>query len=405
MKISANYLYYNNKATFNLFNKNISLKGADNKNSELPPEVISQDLYINPKGTALQSYLSDLFHEIKRLTSSHKHMTNNELAKLFKKYSEIDDKTIKDNIKKNSVKWKPEFVVNKRDEEEYFHKIKLRIEFLKEAAKIIPNLNENEYNLYDKHYEFMDYLFENVCKPIYERYSAENEEYEKAINNRLNYSEISQIKPINFDDELKKCSEDIQEKIKVQFNNDFEKTRLNYMRVYAINSSGSNYPVDFQNALLQYFPRYETVELNNTHFKYEPVYRWLFIDDIETFLKDFKVGQEYSYPRKQSCAKSKMGAEGEFCDNKSTYNVKFRIHPKNKITKAYDIKNYDYNKITNHKLSDDTHPIYRNEEVIYPANAKFKVLGIKGSFQHDEGRFPRMSTDGTYRILIDLQEV
>lgn len=405
MKINVNYLYYNNKVIANCFNKSISLKGIDNKYTELRPEVTNQDLYINPKGAALQSYLSDMFDEIHRLTSSQKHMTNNELAKLFKEYSRIDDKTIKDTIKKNSSKWNPNYVVNKRDEREYFYKIKLRIEFLKEAAKIIPNLNENEYNLYDKKYEFMDYLFENVCKPIYERYAAENEEYEKTIKSRLNYSEISQIMPIDFNYELQKCSEDIQNKIKLQFNNNFEKTRLNYMSIYAMISSSSNYPADFQNALLQYFPRYETAESNNQHFKYEPVYRWLCIDDIETFLKDFKVGHEYSYPRKQSCAKSKKGAEGEFCDNKSAYNVKFRIHPKNKITKAYDIKDYDYNKMTNYELSDDTYPVYRNEEVIYPANTKFKVLGISGIFEHNEDRFPRMSTDGIYRILIDLQEL
>lgn len=51
------------------------------------------------------------------------------------------------------------------------------------------------------------------------------------------------------------------------------------------------------------------------------------------------------------------------------------------------------------------YPIYRNEEVIYPANAKFKVLCISGSFQHNENIYQRMITDVTYRIQIDLQEL
>ena len=92
-----------------------------------------------------------------------------------------------------------------------------------------------------------------------------------------------------------------------------------------------------------------------SEFKYEPVYRWLSFNNPETFIESLpRNGEIMVADRTLSCSMNKIYAEEDYNDGNRLMNVKFIIHPKSEVSNAR-ILGY-------------------NQEVLYPAGEKFKML-------------------------------
>lgn len=103
--------------------------------------------------------------------------------------------------------------------------------------------------------------------------------------------------------------------------------------------------------------RFETLVENNykQDFKYEPTYRWLQFEDSKDFVNSLpKRGETYNSPVSQCCSTNKHYAETNFSDECQNLNVKFVLHPKSKVSKAY-------------LLGIDN-------EVIYPQKQEFRII-------------------------------
>lgn len=106
--------------------------------------------------------------------------------------------------------------------------------------------------------------------------------------------------------------------------------------------------------------------------------------NINNFVNEtFIPGATYSYPRHQSMSKSEKFAEGVHRDDNPGMNMKFVIHPKSKISKAYDIGMRDLGA----------------NEAIYPAETPFKILDRKLEEAHDSVGNP------FYRRVVEMQEI
>lgn len=103
--------------------------------------------------------------------------------------------------------------------------------------------------------------------------------------------------------------------------------------------------------------RFERVLENNykQDFKYEPVYRWMHIDNPQEYIKSLpKRGEVLKFNSKQCCSINKHYAEIDFNDENISLNVKLVLHPKSQTSKAY-------------LLGSDN-------EVVYAAGQEFKLI-------------------------------
>ena len=91
-------------------------------------------------------------------------------------------------------------------------------------------------------------------------------------------------------------------------------------------------------------------------FDIEPVYHWFGSNNPEAFIaKNIpKNGEVYTFPKMQCCSTHKKYAEIDYGDHMSNQNIKFVIHPKSETSRAYNVG--------------------YNQEVVYPAGEKFKIL-------------------------------
>ena len=129
----------------------------------------------------------------------------------------------------------------------------------------------------------------------------------------------------------------------------------------------------------------------------KPMARWMQFDDkhlIEYLNTIPDIGEIYTTDRMQSFSKNNDGAETHFHDNSTNKNVKLVVIPKNRITNAYDTLNGKYG----------------NNEVLYPAGSKFKVL-YKGYEERIHRHLPHIfrmednNTTGSHKqMTIYLQE-
>lgn len=91
-------------------------------------------------------------------------------------------------------------------------------------------------------------------------------------------------------------------------------------------------------------------------FDNEPVYHWFGSNNPEAFISKNipKNGEVYTIPQMQCCSTHKHYAEMDFGDHMSSQNIKFVIHPKSETSRAYNVG--------------------YNQEVVYPAGEKFRIL-------------------------------
>ena len=154
-----------------------------------------------------------------------------------------------------------------------------------------------------------------------------------------------------------------------------------------------NNPVDTKiaNACLQELPQYVPGTRNKD--PYAPVCRWMQFaihnGDYDNFINSLpEEGEILNVDRIQSCSKDLKQAENEFRDNNPDMKVKYIIYPKSKISQAADIGDRKYG----------------NNEVIYPAGTKFKVLH-KGIEECELKNNTPAESGSVVRYCVYLQEV
>lgn len=162
-----------------------------------------------------------------------------------------------------------------------------------------------------------------------------------------------------------------------------------YISCYA-NTPSAKY-TKITNACLQELPKYVPGSINKD--PYAPVCRWMgfALNDgsYDNFINALpEEGEILNVERIQSCSKNLTYAENEFRDNNSGKNVKYIIYPKSKVSKAVDIGRRKYG----------------DNEVIYPADTKFKVLH-KGIEEYELKNYNRNSSGSIARYYVYLQEV
>ena len=132
-------------------------------------------------------------------------------------------------------------------------------------------------------------------------------------------------------------------------------------RVGGVFLSNEDLAVDQEKMLAQVYPKWSGVKFARQDiYDISPVYRWMCFGDksVDEFVDKFTVGGTYEFPTMQSCSKYAYAAEISFRDSNPDMNLKFIIHPKSKVSKAYDIAEQKYG----------------NSEVVYPKGSRFKVL-------------------------------
>jgi hypothetical protein len=206
------------------------------------------------------------------------------------------------------------------------------------------------------------YLERIMAKRI-EFFKNKKDSFNQAIKSKLTYLDNSEEKIVTLTkEEVETLKNELNEIFKYGNSERTVGTSIDHMaytwKHKYISGGGSWAGSDkSETAILQSFPRYNSGA--GDIFDKEPVYRFLSINDVEGFLKQFeKAGSEYSYPKLQSCAKYRKGGD-TFMDYGTHLNVKFVIHPKSGVSKAHNIGKGKYG----------------NSEIIYPANAKFRYIG------------------------------
>lgn len=278
--------------------------------------------------------------------------------------------------------------------------LEIRHEFIKYLAEELGKLDRNIQFLDEG-----DNIMQNIANSFYEKKDAEFAKYNEEIKAKLEYGESEQTPKLNLEEEIKKLPADLQEKIQREFKGNYEKMRDVFVaRGCMCSRAPIEYSKGVDTALIQMLPRYEQDKKNDI-FEITPLTRRLQIDDLDEFLKQFEVGKIYSYPKTQSCSKDNSGSEVWYNDSRRELNVVFRIHPKSKLTKAYDIKDIDANKATDYDNDfDDMCERYFSSEVLYLPDTQFKVLGTTKYYKNNHrGRVS--SVPDYYKTIIDLQEV
>lgn len=339
---------------------------------------------------SMQAFASDLYMATRLTYYSKGGITNGEFVNLLKKQKLKDIDKILLDVKRNKQSSYPDVIRKSLEVRHGFFKYLIREmskldpkgDFLKNGDDVMIDIASSYYKIQDENYD----------------------KYNQKIKDKLEYSSKSPMKLLDIEKEVKKLSAKKQNEIKKKFNGDYEKMMRNYIAEGCIDSrSPIEYSEKVDTALIHMLPRYVQHKKNKL-FKITPLTRRLRISDMDNFMKQFRVGSLYSYPRTQSCSKGLEAAETWFSDDNRALNVIFRIHPKSKETKAFDLPDIDVNKETNYKYYDDLHERKFRSEVLYPPNAKFKVLGSHKYIKNNYSFWNRSAGD-YYKTIIDLQEV
>lgn len=339
---------------------------------------------------SMQNFVQDLYSVVRSETYAKGGITMGEFLDILKNFelkniddilAQVDKKDLHSpDIVKMSLEIRHDFVNYMIDE---LSKVDKNIKFLEDGEEIMVG----------------------IANSFYEKKNAEFAKYNEEIKAKLEYGEGAEFPKFNLEEEIKKLPEEKQAFIQKKFGGNYQKMMERYVAEGCMTSRAPvEYSVGVDTALIQMLPQYEQTKKNDI-FEITPLTRRLRIDNLEEFMKQFEVGKIYSYPKTQSCSKDNSGSEVWYNDSRRELNVVLRIHPKAKLTKAYDIKDIDANKATDYDNSyDDMCERYYYSEVLYPPNTQFKVLGTtKYCKNNHEGRLS--SVPDYYKTIIDLQEV
>lgn len=281
--------------------------------------------------------------------------TPNSIIEALEKTANTSDKSIEETAKSYGTSWEY-FIANKK-------MIKKR-EFLQEIiADISKSLNPD-----------MPLSKSDIEKTFSAAISKTNAKYDsKALKEEIKKN--IEYKPDDFvEEKIELNNEEMAILKKAVLKNPDEDISVKDLYNKAINLYvGGDYslkhlPERIQKAVLTSMPRYKSKDYESRSydsyrdFENLPVSRWLAIfKNTDEFAKNFEPGMEYSYKNLQSCSKCNSYCENQYRDDCIDMNVKFIIHPRSDVSKAFDIGERKYG----------------GREVIYPPNQKFKILGKK----------------------------
>ena len=348
-------------------------------NEELKKELIDS--------TTFRSYsFSDVIDMIGTSISSGKYdLTDEDLIALFTECNEKIEKYLDPNAYNNSFGY-----IQNID----YHGLKLEL-FKNRFSDLIAIVKENPMNNDETSLNYF-----NRITTIYNEKQSKLEKDNK-IKENLVFSEVDTLAPDNkielTTEEKQILVDNINKQRKGLEHYDIEDDMSTLANAWASLYVSGGMPINstedtkIANACLQEMPRYIPGTRNKD--PYAPVCRWMHFalhnGDYENFINSLpEEGEILNVDRIQSCSKNLTYAENEFRDNNPNMKVKYIIYPKSKVSKAADIGAHKYG----------------NNEVIYPAGTKFKVLH-KGIEEYELKNYDHNESGSIARYCVYLQEV
>ena len=283
------------------------------------------------------------------------------------------------------------------------HQLKARKQFIQDLDKL------KQENPQQENEKLSDYL-QRLINKRKENVELEKQKRIETIKSRLQYSDSAVAEEkieLNADEIeelreallIRKCTEKEKEEIK---NADLSKLISEYLDEATSDYDAPGVSDRIQKACFGRIKRYnsttsqrESEYSRDNTYKYEPLYRWMgFGNKCDEFAEEtFKIGGEYTFPKKQSCSKDKYFAETMFRDDNGSMNFKFIIHPKSETSRAVDtgMGHYGCN------------------EAVYNKGERFRVIDV----YDEEVTNPRAKLDSSswanersfYRKIVHLQEM
>lgn len=339
---------------------------------------------------SMQAFVSGLYSATRLTYYPKGGITNGEFVNLLKKYEIKDIDEILVDVGKNT---------HSKFSDVTRTSLEIRHDFYKHLIHELSKFDPKEDFLKDG-----DDKMVKIATSYYKRYDKQFDKYNKQIKNKLEYSSVSPMIKFDLQEEIDKLPIEKQKEIDEKFNGDYNKMMIDFIAEGCLESRApEKYSTGVDTALIHMLNRYEQKKKSKI-FPIAPLSRRLRIDDMDKFMQAFNIGAIYSYPKTQSCSKTMQPAETCFADFNRSMNVILRIHPKSKKTKAFELPDIDVNKETNYKYYDDMYERKFRQEVLYPSNTKFKVLGacryVKNNYD-----FRNRTAGDYYKTIIDLQEV
>lgn len=362
-------------------NYNLNFKCKDNfRENELSNLLTSNQ--------NMQKFSSDLYRITRSKTFSKGGITVGQFVDILKKQEVLESDEILSNLTKCYLN-KPDVIKTSIEvKHSYFNYL------IDELSKLDPNSDFLENG---------DDVMKGIADSYYKKIDEDFAQYNQSIKEKLEYSDSSEVETFDLLTEIKKLPQERQDEIEQKFNGNYDKMMKRFI---AEGLYCSRYPIEYSvgvdSALIQMLPRY-IQEKQDDFFEIAPLSRRLSIDDMDDFMLQFKEGDIYSFPHTQSVSKDMSGSEVHFNDSHRHQNVVFRIHPKSKMTKSYDVKDIDAYAEAPDLDWDDAHSRHYRSESLYLPNAKFKVLGshkyITNTYMFG------CDIPDYYKTIIDLQEV
>lgn len=351
------------------------------RNEELKKELIDSHTFCSYS-------FSDVINMIETSISSGKYdLTDEDLIALFTECNEKIDKYLDPNTYNDSLGY-----IQNID----YVGLKLKL-FKNRFSDFIGIVQENPMNNYENS---LDY-FNRVTTIYNEKQKQISLEKDNKIKENLVFSEVdssSNNNKIELTTEEKQILVDnINKQRKGLEPYDINDDMSNLANIWASLYVSGGMPINsaedtkIANACLQELPKYVPGTRNKD--PYAPVCRWmnfaLHDGSYDNFINSLpEEGEILNVDRIQSCSKNLTYAENEFRDNNSDMKVKYIIYPKSKVSKAVDIGSHKYG----------------NNEVIYPAGTKFKVLH-KGIEEYELKNYGHNESGSIARYCVYLQEV
>lgn len=297
--------------------------------------------------------------------------------------------------------------------ESYFEKysstyggLSLRYE-LRARRDLLQGIESLKQTVSQKENEKYSEYIERLVSTHKTNMATKNANHLNEIRSNIHYSDIEPPKPELTDEELKI----LQDWNPKKFNNMTKEEALkrlsdyeySWARGYTSEEKDGGLPENIEHILLsKAMPKYNS----QTHLmpngqkraNIKPVARWLditglFVDgkpvkDAEKYIhSQFKVGEKYVAPTKQSCSIDLKSAHDANYYDEAYRELKFIIHPKSSTSKAANIAS----------VADYTFQ-YGHYEVIYPKGTEFNVLDKRlEDFPHIDGKHH-------YCWVVEMQE-
>lgn len=270
---------------------------------------------------------------------------------------------------------------------------------LKERQALVKDLEKLKNNNVKKDNESLSDYFTRLLKIRKQNQKDQKLHHIETLKQKLSYSEkeLAEEKIVLTPEEV----EELRKSLKNSFTGNEkgylaateEQLKKVWLRELSNDMGTSIVSKRIERACFQKLNQYDSslkdLYKDNT-FAHEPLYRWMAVNNVDAFVeKNFTPGGRYTLTRKQSCSKNKTFAETYFHDDNISMNFKFIIHPKSKVSKAYDIN-------IGH---------YGSNEAVYSTGQEFTIIDRRIEefvISNPENNYGRKSL---FRWIVEMQEV